>query len=86
MILLAMFWRLRARAGRQFSVAFTRRGSLASISRGVRRRRDIYLESSWKMASSLSRRPEASASKLDRDRTEWFLGTMAREVSFCSGR
>lgn len=86
MILLAMDWRLRTRPGRQFSVAFTRRGSLVNVSKNVNAVGSSYLESSWKIVRSLSSKPDASASRLGRARIAWFLGTIAREVSFCSGR
>lgn len=45
-----------------------------------------YLDSSWKTDKSRSSNPDASASKFGRDRIAWFRGTMAKEVSFWSGR
>lgn len=45
-----------------------------------------YLDSSWKTDRSRSSNPEASASKFGRDKIAWFRGTMAKDVSFWSGR
>lgn len=88
-ILLATEALFLTREPKLFSVAVTTRASLFC---DVRR---IYGQCSWDLSYLLlscktprrrSRRPEASASRLDGGMTGWSRGTKAREISFISGR
>lgn len=88
MILLATEGRLLTRDDRLFNVAVTSRASLFAVSEEPMSRELDWtnLLLSCNTPSSLSSKPEASASRVEGDTMGWSRGTRASEISFCSGR
>lgn len=87
-ILFAMEARVRIRPPKPLRVAVTRRASLEHGQKqtAAHGEQDTNLISSCKMLSSLSSKPEASASRFGGGIKGWSRGTRARDISLCSGR